>query len=394
MMKEVVIVSAVRTPIGSFNGGLASFSAVDLGSRTIAEAIKRAQVQPDQVNEVIFGNVLQAGLGQNVARQCAIKAGVSVETPSFTVNKVCGSGLKSVNLAAQALMLDDADIVVAGGTESMSQAPYALDNKARWGYRMGNAKVIDIMIQDGLWCAFNDYHMGITAENVAAQFGITREAQDQLAFESQTKAVAAIDNGCFKKEILPMVVKGKKGDIIFDTDEYPKRDAALDKLAGLKPAFKKDGTVTAGNASGINDGSAALVLMTADKAKALGIKPLARILGYGSGGVDPSIMGMGPVPATRKALAKAGLKIEDLDLIEANEAFAAQFLAVGKELGWPAEKVNIHGGAIALGHPIGASGARILVTLLHALEEQNKKIGLATLCIGGGQGCATIVERL
>ena len=393
-MKEVVIVSAVRTPIGSFNGGLASFSAAELGALTIAEAVKRAQVQPNQVNEVIFGNVLQAGLGQNVARQCSIKAGIPVETPSFTVNKVCGSGLKSVNLAAQALMLDDADVVVAGGTESMSQAPYVLDSKARWGYRMGNAKVIDVMIQDGLWCAFNDYHMGITAENVAAQFGITREAQDQLAYESQTKAVAAIDKGCFKKEILPVVIKGKKGDIIFDTDEYPKRDAALDKLAGLKPAFKKDGTVTAGNASGINDGSAALVLMTADKAKALGLKPLARILGYGSGGVDPSIMGMGPVPATRKALAKAGLKIEDLDLIEANEAFAAQFLAVGKELGWPAEKVNIHGGAIALGHPIGASGARILVTLLHALEEQNKKIGLATLCIGGGQGCATIVERL
>ena len=393
-MKEVVIVSAVRTPIGSFNGGLASFSAAELGAMTIAEAVKRAQVQPDQVNEVIFGNVLQAGLGQNVARQCAIKAGIPVETPSFTVNKVCGSGLKTVNLAAQALMLDDAEIVVAGGTESMSQAPYLLDNKARWGYRMGNAKVVDVMIQDGLWCAFNDYHMGITAENVAAQFGITRQAQDQLAYESQVKAVAAIDNGCFKKEILPVVVKGKKGDVIFDTDEYPKRDAALEKLAGLKPAFKKDGTVTAGNASGINDGSAALVLMTADKAKALGIKPLARILGYGSGGVDPSIMGMGPVPATRKALAKAGLKIEDLDLIEANEAFAAQFLAVGKELGWPAEKVNIHGGAIALGHPIGASGARILVTLLHALAEQNKKIGLATLCIGGGQGCATIVERL
>ena len=393
-MKEVVIVSAVRTPIGSFNGGLASFSAAELGAMTIAEAVKRAQVQPNQVSEVIFGNVLQAGLGQTVARQCAIKAGIPVEAPSFTVNKVCGSGLKTVNLAAQALMLDDAEIVVAGGTESMSQAPYLLDSKARWGYRMGNAKVVDVMIQDGLWCAFNDYHMGITAENVAAQFGITREAQDQLAFESQTKAVAAIDKGSFKKEILPVVVKGKKGDIIFDTDEFPKRDAALEKLAGLKPAFKKDGTVTAGNASGINDGSAALVLMTADKAKALGIKPLARILGYGSGGVDPSIMGMGPVPATRKALAKAGLKIEDLDLIEANEAFAAQFLAVGKELGWPAEKVNIHGGAIALGHPIGASGARILVTLLHALEEQNKKIGLATLCIGGGQGCATIVERL
>lgn len=393
-MKEVVIVSAVRTPIGAFNGGLASFSAAELGAMTIAEAVKRAQLQPGQVDEVIFGNVLQAGLGQNVARQCAIKAGIPVAAPSFTVNKVCGSGLKTVNLAAQALMLDDAEIVVAGGTESMSQAPYVLDSKARWGYRMGNAKVVDVMVNDGLWCAFNDYHMGITAENVAAQFGITREAQDQLAFESQSKAVKAIDSGCFKKEILPVVIKGKKGDIVFDTDEYPKRDAAYEKLAALKPAFKKDGTVTAGNASGINDGSAALVLMTADKAKALGLQPIARILGYGSGGVDPSIMGMGPVPATRKALAKAGLKIEDLDLIEANEAFAAQFLAVGKELGWPAEKVNIHGGAIALGHPIGASGARILVTLLHGLAEQNKKIGLATLCIGGGQGCATIVERL
>ena len=393
-MKEVVIVSAVRTPIGAFNGGLASFSAAELGAMTIAEAVKRAQLQPGQVDEVIFGNVLQAGLGQNVARQCAIKAGIPVAAPSFTVNKVCGSGLKTVNLAAQALMLDDAEIVVAGGTESMSQAPYVLDSKARWGYRMGNAKVVDVMVNDGLWCAFNDYHMGITAENVAAQFGITREAQDQLAFESQSKAVKAIDSGCFKKEILPVVIKGKKGDIVFDTDEYPKRDTVYEKLAALKPAFKKDGTVTAGNASGINDGSAALVLMTADKAKALGLQPLARILGYGSGGVDPSIMGMGPVPATRKALAKAGLKIEDLDLIEANEAFAAQFLAVGKELGWPAEKVNIHGGAIALGHPIGASGARILVTLLHGLAEQNKKIGLATLCIGGGQGCATIVERL
>ena len=395
MMKEVVIVSAVRTPIGSFNGGLASFSAAELGAMTIAEAVKRAQVQPNQVSEVIFGNVLQAGLGQNVARQCAIKAGIPVEAPSFTVNKVCGSGLKTVNLAAQALMLDDAEIVVAGGTESMSQAPYLLDSKARWGYRMGNAKVVDVMIQDGLWCAFNDYHMGITAENVAAQFGITREAQDQLAFESQTKAVAAIDKGSFKKEILPVVVKGKKGDIIFDTDEFPKRDAALEKLAGLKPAFKKDGTVTAGNASGINDGSAALVLMTADKAKALGIKPLARILGYGSGGVDPSIMGMGPVPATRKALAKAGLKIEDLDLIEANEAFAAQFLAVGKELGWPAEKVNIHGGAIALGHPIGASGARIVGTLARQLAEAGAgSLGAAGLCGGGGQGSAVVLRAL
>ena len=393
-MKEVVIVSAVRTPIGSFNGGLASFSAAELGAMTIAEAVKRAQVKPDQVDEVIFGNVLQAGLGQNVARQCAIKAGIPDVAPSFTVNKVCGSGLKTVNLAAQALMADDAEIIVAGGTESMSQAPYVMDSKARWGYRMGNAKLIDVMIQDGLWCAFNDYHMGITAENVAAKFNVTREAQDQLAFESQTKAVKAIDGGCFKQEILPVVIKGKKGDIVFDTDEYPKRDAALDKLAALKPAFKKDGTVTADNASGINDGSAALVLMTADKAKALGLKPLAKILGYGSGGVDPSIMGMGPVPATRKALAKAGLKVEDLDLIEANEAFAAQFLAVGNELGWAKEKVNVHGGAIALGHPIGASGARILVTLLHALQQRDKKIGLATLCIGGGQGCATIIERL
>ena len=393
-MKEVVIVSAVRTPIGSFNGGLASFSAAELGAMTIAEAVKRAQVKPDQVDEVIFGNVLQAGLGQNVARQCAIKAGIPDVAPSFTVNKVCGSGLKTVNLAAQALMADDAEIIVAGGTESMSQAPYVMDSKARWGYRMGNAKLIDVMIQDGLWCAFNDYHMGITAENVAAKFNVTREAQDQLAFESQTKAVKAIDGGCFKQEILPVVIKGKKGDIVFDTDEYPKRDAALDKLAALKPAFKKDGTVTAGNASGINDGSAALVLMTADKAKALGLKPLAKILGYGSGGVDPSIMGMGPVPATRKALAKAGLKVEDLDLIEANEAFAAQFLAVGNELGWAKDKVNVHGGAIALGHPIGASGARILVTLLHALQQRDKKIGLATLCIGGGQGCATIIERL
>ena len=393
-MKEVVIVSAVRTPIGSFNGGLASFSAAELGAMTIAEAVKRAQVKPDQVDEVIFGNVLQAGLGQNVARQCAIKAGIPDVAPSFTVNKVCGSGLKTVNLAAQALMADDAEIIVAGGTESMSQAPYVMESKARWGYRMGNAKLIDVMIQDGLWCAFNDYHMGITAENVAAKFNVTREAQDQLAFESQTKAVKAIDGGCFKQEILPVVIKGKKGDVVFDTDEYPKRDAALDKLAALKPAFKKDGTVTAGNASGINDGSAALVLMTADKAKALGLKPLAKILGYGSGGVDPSIMGMGPVPATRKALAKAGLKVEDLDLIEANEAFAAQFLAVGNELGWAKEKVNVHGGAIALGHPIGASGARILVTLLHALQQRDKKIGLATLCIGGGQGCATIIERL
>lgn len=393
-MKEVVIVSAVRTPVGSFNGSLASFSAVDLGKIVVAEALKRAKVPPEQVNELIYGNVLQAGLGQNVARQVAINAGLPANIPSFTVNKVCGSGLKTVNLAAQALMCDDAEVVVAGGTESMTQAPYVLDKRARWGYRMGNAEIIDVMINDGLWCAFNECHMGITAENVAAQFNITREEQDQLCLESQTKAIKAIDAGYFKKEILPVTIKGKKGDVVFDTDEYPKRDAVMEKLCCLKPAFKKDGTVTAANASGINDGAAALVVMTADKAKALGLKPMARILGYGSAGVDPSIMGMGPVPATQKALAKAGLTIKDLDLIEANEAFAAQFLAVGKELGWPKEKVNVHGGAIAIGHPIGASGARILVTLLHALETHNKKIGLATLCIGGGQGVATIVERM
>ena len=393
-MKEIVITSAVRTPIGSFNGSLASFSAAELGALAIAEAIARSGVKPDQIDEVIFGNVLQAGLGQNVARQASMKAGIPDSVPSFTVNKVCGSGLKTVNLAAQALMCDDAQIIVAGGTESMSNAPYLMDQKARFGLRMGDGKLIDSMIKDGLWCAFNDYHMGITAENVAAKFNLTREEQDQLAYESQTKAVKAINAGLFKKEIVPVTIKGKKGDVIFDTDEYPKQDSALDKLAALKPAFKKDGTVTAGNASGINDGAVGLVLMTADKAKQLGIKPLARIRGYGSGGVDPAIMGMGPVSATRKALAKAGLKMEDIDLIEANEAFAAQFLAVGKELGFQKAKVNIHGGAIALGHPIGASGARILVTLLHAMEVQNAKLGLATLCIGGGQGVATIIERI
>ena len=393
-MKEVVIVSAVRTAIGSFNGALAPFSAVDLGSMIIKEAIARAGVEAGSVDEVIFGNVLQAGLGQNPARQAALKAGIPVEVPSFTVNKVCGSGLKTVNLAAQAIMAGDADIVVAGGMESMTNAPYLLGGKARQGYRMGNAEVIDVMIKDGLWCATNDYHMGITAENVAAKFGITREAQDQLAFESQRKAIAAIESGAFVKEIMPITIKGRKGDITFDTDEYPKSDTLVEKLNGLRTAFKKDGTVTAGNASGINDGAVALVLMSADKAKELGIKPMARIRSYASGGVDPSIMGMGPVSATGKALSKAGLTVANLDLIEANEAFAAQFLAVGQELGFDQEKVNVNGGAIAMGHPIGASGARILVTLLHAMEARDAKIGLATLCIGGGQGVATIIERV
>lgn len=391
-MREVVIVSAVRTAVGSFNGALASLSAVDLGSIAIKAAIEKAGISPAMIDEVIFGNVLQAGLGQNPARQAAIKAGIPVEVPSYTINKVCGSGLKTVNMAAQAIMAGDAEIILTGGMESMSNAPYLLDSNSRKGYRMGHSKVTDVMIQDGLWCAFNDYHMGITAENVAEKYGISRDDQDQLAAESQQKAIKAIESGAFKKEIIPVIIKGKKGDITVDTDEYPKAGTTVQSLAGLRPAFKKDGTVTAGNASGINDGAAALIVMSADKAKELGIKPLVRIRGYGSGGVDPSIMGTGPVPATRKALAKSGLEVADLDLIEANEAFAAQFLAVGKELGFPKEKLNVHGGAIALGHPIGASGARILVTLIHAMEQKQAKLGLATLCIGGGQGVATIIE--
>lgn len=393
-MKEVVIAAAQRTAIGSFNGSLAPLAAQDLGSMVIRAALEKINFAPDIVDEVILGNVLQAGLGQNPARQAALKAGLPVEVPAYTINKVCGSGLKAVNLAAQAILAGDAEVIVAGGMESMTNAPYVLDSKARWGYRMGNSKVIDVMIQDGLWCAFNDYHMGITAENVAAKYGITREQQDELAAESQAKAIAAIDSGAFKAEIIPVTIKGRKGDTLIDTDEFPKRDTTADTLAKLRPAFKKDGTVTAGNASGINDGAAVLVVMSGEKANALGLKPLARIIGYGAGGVDPAIMGMGPVPAVQKALAKAGLTIADIDLFEANEAFAAQFLAVGKELGLPKEKTNVNGGAIALGHPIGASGARVLVSLLHALEQREAKRGLATLCIGGGQGIATIVERI
>jgi acetyl-CoA C-acetyltransferase len=394
-MKEVVIVSAARTAVGNFNGYLSSFSAIELGGFVIKAAIERAGITAEQINEVIFGNVLQAGLGQNPARQAAIKAGVPFEVPSFTVNKVCGSGLKTVNLAAQAIMAGDADIIVAGGMESMTNAPYLL-NKARWGYRMGDAQIVDSMLRDGLTCAMNDYHMGITAENVAAKFGITRGDQDQAAVESQSKAIKAIESGAFKDEIIPVIIKGKKGkaDIVFDTDQFPRAGTTLETLGRLKPAFKKDGTVTAGNASGINDGAAALVIMSADKAKELGLKPLARIRSYGEGGVDPSIMGLGPIPASRKALAKSGLTIADLDLIEANEAFAAQFVAVGRELGLPKDKVNVNGGALALGHPVGASGARILVTLLYAMEKRNAKLGLATLCIGGGQGVATIIERI
>ena len=393
MSREVVICSAVRTPIGAFGGALAPCTAEQLGAVVIAEALKRANVPADKVDEVIMGHVLQASAGQNPARQAAIHAGLPIEVPALTVNKVCGSGLRTVAMAAQIIMAGDADIIVAGGMESMSNAPYALD-KARTGYRMGDGTLTDLMIKDGLWCAFNNYHMGITAENVAEQYGITREAQDAFALRSQQKAVAAIDKGDFKEEIVPVVIKGKKGDVIVDTDEYPRRDATLESLTKLKPAFKKDGTVTAGNASGINDGAAAFVVMSAEKAKGMGIKPLAKIVGAASAGVDPSVMGIAPVSTVRKVLAKTGLSLADIDYIEANEAFAAQTLAVGKELGFEDRKLNIHGGAIALGHPIGASGGRVLVTLIHVLKHEGGKRGLVTLCIGGGQGVAMIVEMV
>lgn len=393
-MENVVIVSATRTALGTFNGSLASVGVVDLGGIVIAEALKRAGVEYAQVEEVIMGNVLQAGLGQNPARQAALKAGIPDTVPSFTVNKVCGSGLKSVELAAQAILAGDAEIIVAGGMENMTQAPYLLDSKARWGYRMGNGQLYDTLVGDGLTCATNQYHMGITAENVAEQYGITRAEQDAFALLSQQRASRAVAEGVFDKEIVPVVIKSRKGETVFARDEYPKADASAEQLAKLKPAFKADGTVTAGNASGINDGAAALVVMSESKAKALGLKPLARIRSYASAGVAPSVMGLGPVPATQKALAKAKLQVSDIGLIEANEAFAAQFLGVGKALNFDLDKVNVNGGAIALGHPIGASGARILVTLLHAMQARDVELGLATLCIGGGQGTAVIVERM
>lgn len=392
-MREVVIVSAVRTPIGNFNGALANIGAAELGALVIKEAIKRAGITPDQVEEVIMGSVLQAGLGQNIARQASIKAGIPYEVPSYAVNKVCGSGLKVMGIAANAIMCGDADIIVAGGTENMSQAPYIL-HKARWGHRMGDGKIVDVMINDGLWDAYNDYHMGVTAENVAEQHGIDRAAQDAFALASQQKTAAAQAKGVFAEEIVPVVIPGKKGDIVFDRDEFPKNNASAENLAGLRPAFKKDGTVTAGNASGINDGAAAVVLMSADKAKELGLTPMAKFKAFAAGGVDPAVMGIGPIPACKKVLEKAGMTIDDIDLIEANEAFAAQCAAVGKELKFPDEKLNVHGGAISLGHPIGASGSRIFVTLLHSMKQYNAKTGLATLCIGGGQGVAAIVERV
>ncbi|ENK0840230.1 acetyl-CoA C-acetyltransferase [Clostridium sporogenes] len=391
-MKNVVIASAVRTPIGKFGGTLKSVSAIELGSIVIKEALKRAKVKPEDVDEVIMGNVLQAGLGQNSTRQSAVAAGIPVEVPSFTINKVCGSGLRSVSLAAQLIKLGDDDIVVAGGTENMSAAPYLLE-KARWGQRMGDGKIVDEMIRDGLWESFNDYHMGVTAENIAEQWGITREEQDEFSAKSQQKAEKAVKEGRFKEEIVPVVIKSKKGETVFDTDEFPRFGTTKESLSKLRPAFKKDGTVTAGNASGINDGAAALVIMSEEKAKELGVKPLAKIVSYGSSGVDPKIMGYGPFYATKKTLERANLKIEDMDLIEANEAFAAQSLAVAKDLGFDMEKVNVNGGAIALGHPIGCSGARILTTLLYEMEKRDSKRGLATLCIGGGMGTAIVIER-
>ncbi|MCB2289886.1 acetyl-CoA C-acetyltransferase [Clostridium sp. CS001] len=392
-MREVVIVGAARTAIGSFGGTLSKMSAVELGTVAAKEAIKRAGIDAAIVEEVIVGNVLSAGLGQNVARQISIHAGIPEEASALTINKICGSGLRAISMAAQFIIAGDADVVLAGGTESMSNAAYVLPNN-RWGQRMGDGTVVDTMIKDGLWDAFNDYHMGITAENIAEQWNLTREDQDNFALRSQLRAEAAIKEGKFKDEIVPVTVPQRKGEpIIFDTDEFPKMGSTIEKLSKLKPAFKKDGTVTAGNASGINDCAVMFIVMSKDKADQLGLKPLVTIKSYASGGVDPRIMGYGPVPATRKALQKAGMNVEDLDLIEANEAFAAQSLAVAKDLDFDMEKVNVNGGAIALGHPVGASGARILITLIYEMIKRDAKTGLATLCIGGGQGTAIIVER-
>lgn len=391
-MREVVIASAVRTPIGSFQGCYKDVPAAELGKVAIVEALKRANLKPEQVDEVILGCVLQAGLYQGVARQAAVLAGIPVEKPAMTINMICGSGLRSVELAAQAVKTGDADIVVCGGTENMTLAPYALD-KARMGYRMGDSKIIDTMVNDALTDAFHKYHMGITAENICDQYGITREELDQFSLASQQKAEAAQKANRFADEIVPVVVHGKKGDVVIDTDEYPKHGTTIEALAKLKPAFKKDGRVTAGNASGINDGAAVLVVMAKEKAEELGIKPLATIKSYASAGVDPSVMGLGPIPSSRKAMELAGITVDDLDLIEANEAFAAQSIAVARDLKFDMSKVNVNGGAIALGHPVGASGARILVTLLYEMAKRDAKKGLATLCIGGGMGTAVIVER-
>ncbi|WP_313551574.1 acetyl-CoA C-acetyltransferase [Pseudomonas sp.] len=392
-MRDVVIVAATRTAIGSFQGALANVSAVELGATVIKAVIEKTGIAPEQVDEVIMGHVLTAGLGQNTARQASIKAGLPPTVPAMALNKVCGSGLKALHLATQAIRCGDADIIVAGGMESMSLAPYVLP-KARTGLRMGNAELVDSMIQDGLWDAFNDYHMGITAENLVEKYGISRQEQDEYAAASQQKALAAIEAGRFKDQITPIVIPQRKGDpVVFDTDEQPRAGTTAEALAKLKPAFKPDGTVTAGNASSINDGAAALILMSAEKANELGLSVLARIKAYANAGVDPSIMGIGPVSATRRCLDKAGWDLGELDLIEANEAFAAQALSVGQELGWDWNKVNVNGGAIALGHPIGASGGRVVINLLYEMIRRDAHKGLATLCIGGGQGVALAIER-
>lgn len=392
-MRDVVIVGAARTPIGSFGGSLKNVPTRTLGAVAVKEAIKRAGIKPEDVDEVVLGCVLQGALGQNIARQISLDAGIPEEVPAMTLNKVCGSGLRSVSLAAQIIKAGDADIVVAGGAENMSMAAYAMP-AARWGARMNNTKMVDMMVNDGLWDAFNDYHMGITAENIAEQWGLTREELDEFAAASQQKAVAAIKAGKFKEEIVPVEIPQRKGEpIVFDTDEFPRDGVTAEGISKLKPAFKKDGIVTAANASGINDSGAAVVVMSKEKADELGLKPLCTIKSYASAGVDPKIMGIGPVPSSRMALEKAGMKVEDLDLIEANEAFAAQSVAVGRDLGFNKDILNVNGGAIALGHPIGASGCRILITLIHEMAKRDAKTGLATLCIGGGQGTALVVER-
>ncbi|WP_330114461.1 acetyl-CoA C-acetyltransferase [Pseudomonas sp. JS3066] len=392
-MQDVVIVAATRTAIGSFQGSLANIPAPELGAAVIRQLLAQTGLKGEQVDEVILGQVLTAGSGQNPARQAAILAGLPHAVPAMTLNKVCGSGLKALHLAAQAIRCGDAEVIIAGGQENMSLAPYVMPG-ARTGLRMGHAKLVDTMIQDGLWDAFNDYHMGITAENLVEKYGLNREQQDSFAAASQQKAAAAIESGRFKDEITPILIPQKKGDpVAFSTDEQPRAGTTAEALAKLKPAFKKDGSVTAGNASTLNDGAAAVLLMSEEKAKALGLPVLARIAAYANAGVDPAIMGIGPVSATRRCLEKAGWNLTDLDLIEANEAFAAQSLSVGKELGWDTTKVNVNGGAIALGHPIGASGCRVLVTLLHEMLKRDAKKGLATLCIGGGQGVALAIER-
>ena len=392
MAKKIVLAGACRTAIGSMGGALSGVGAADLGATVIKEALNRAGVAADQVDHVLMGCVIQAGLGQNVARQASLKAGLPIETPAVTINVVCGSGLNAVNMAANMIQAGEADIVVAGGTENMSAAPYLL-RKGRYGYRLGNAELVDSMVNDALWDAFNNYHMGITAENICDQWGLTREQLDEFAAASQQKAVKAQEEGKFDAEIVPVVIKGKKGDIVVSKDEGPRAGTTAEGIAKLKPAFKKDGMVTAANASSINDGAAAIVVMSEEKAKELGVTPMATWVAGALGGVDPSIMGIGPFASTRKVLAKTGMEIKDFDLIEANEAFAAQSLAVGRDLGFDTSKLNVNGGAIALGHPVGASGCRILVTLLHEMAKRDAKTGLATLCIGGGMGCSTIVKR-